>query len=76
MRNTSEVAHYVGQVAALSRAVKNGERPASDLAAAREALDKARVQARITAAIGEIGELAGALTDAQRVQLADLLTAP
>jgi hypothetical protein len=73
MPNT--LARLRGSVAGLSRAVRNGERPQSDLDAARVELDKARADARLDAAIAEIAELVSALTDTQRIALADLLEA-
>jgi hypothetical protein len=73
MPNT--LAQLRGSVAGLSRAVRNGERPQADLDAARADLDKARADARLDAAIAEIAELVSALTDTQRIQLADLLEA-
>jgi len=58
-----------GQVAALSRAVRNGERPQADLDAAKARFQKIRNEDRFQEILAE----APRLTDSQRTRLAELL---
>lgn len=63
------VAHHRARVAAMSRAVRNGERPAADLDRAKRDFNAAKIADYIRRALAE----APPLTDEQRVRLADLL---
>ncbi|TXH28701.1 MAG: hypothetical protein E6R06_00300 [Mycobacterium sp.] len=58
-----------GQVAALSRAVRNGERPKADLDAAKARFQEIRDEDRFQEILAE----APKLTDEQRGRLAELL---
>jgi hypothetical protein len=68
---TKTIAHHKSRVAALTRAVRNGERSAKDpeLDDARRALAAANIEAYIERTLAA----APPLTEAQRVALAELL---
>jgi hypothetical protein len=64
-----------GRVAALSRGVRAGERTQAELDEARAALGAATEAARIQFCIEALTTRASQLTDAQRIALADLISA-
>jgi hypothetical protein len=67
----NSVAHHKSRVAALTRAVRNGERPADDpdLIDSRQQLATANIEAYIAKTLAK----APPLTDSQRNALAELL---